>query len=74
MADQQHRRVAQALKAACEETAQQAIAATIASGQAMRVHHKNAKFGSRKEAAAAKVSVVGWRACGGGADGLTYIL
>lgn len=55
MADVQHKRVAQALKAACEETARQAIAATTASGQAARVHHKNAKFGSRKEAMAAKV-------------------
>ncbi|TYZ60935.1 hypothetical protein PybrP1_004338 [[Pythium] brassicae (nom. inval.)] len=45
----------EALKAACEETAKQAIAATTASGQATRVHHKNAKFGSRKEAMAAKI-------------------
>lgn len=55
MADVHHRRVAQQLKAACEETAAQAIAATTASGQASRVHHKNRKFGSRKEAMDAKV-------------------
>ncbi|KAF1328409.1 Abc transporter a family member 2, partial [Globisporangium splendens] len=54
MADIQHKRVAQALKKACEETAAQAIAATTASGQASRVHHKNRKFGSRKEAMDAK--------------------
>ncbi|TMW56591.1 hypothetical protein Poli38472_006601 [Pythium oligandrum] len=56
MADVHQRRVAQALKAACEETAQQAIAATTASGQATRVHHKNRKFGSRKEAMDAKIA------------------
>ncbi|RLN96484.1 hypothetical protein BBJ28_00000631 [Nothophytophthora sp. Chile5] len=55
MADIQHRRVAQKLKQACEETAAQAIAATTASGQASHVHHKNRKFSSRKEAMAAKV-------------------
>jgi hypothetical protein len=55
MADVQHKRVAQRLKEACEETARQAIAATTETGQASRVHHKNAKFGSRKEAMAAKV-------------------
>jgi hypothetical protein len=54
MADVQHKRVAQKLKQACEETAAQAIAATMASGQASRIHGKNRKFGSRKEAMAAK--------------------
>uniref|UniRef100_K3WG93 Uncharacterized protein n=1 Tax=Globisporangium ultimum (strain ATCC 200006 / CBS 805.95 / DAOM BR144) TaxID=431595 RepID=K3WG93_GLOUD len=56
MADIQQKRVAQALKKACEETAAQAIAATTASGQASRVHHKNRKFGSRKEAMDAKIA------------------
>ncbi|KAG7396497.1 hypothetical protein PHYBOEH_002204 [Phytophthora boehmeriae] len=56
MADIQHRRVAQKLKQACEETAAQAIAATTASGQASHIHHKNRKFGSRKEAMAAKIA------------------
>ncbi|DBA01090.1 TPA: hypothetical protein N0F65_001718 [Lagenidium giganteum] len=56
MADVHHRQVAAALKAACEETAAQAIAATEASGQASRVHHKNRKYGSRKEAMAAKIA------------------
>uniref|UniRef100_A0AAV1V437 Uncharacterized protein n=1 Tax=Peronospora matthiolae TaxID=2874970 RepID=A0AAV1V437_9STRA len=55
MADIQHKRVALKLKAACEETAAQAIAATTASGQASRIHGKNRKFGSRKEAMAAKI-------------------
>ncbi|KAG7387512.1 hypothetical protein PHYPSEUDO_014034 [Phytophthora pseudosyringae] len=54
MADVQHKRVALKLKQACEETAAQAIAATTASGQASRIHGKNRKFGSRKEATAAK--------------------
>ncbi|EGZ16085.1 hypothetical protein PHYSODRAFT_334276 [Phytophthora sojae] len=54
MADIQHKRVAMKLKQACEETAAQAIAATTASGQASRIHGKNRKFGSRKEAMAAK--------------------
>ncbi len=58
MADIHNRRIAQKLKQACEETAEQAIAATLASGQAKHVHHKNRKFGSRKEAMAAKVSCV----------------
>ncbi|KAJ8577610.1 hypothetical protein ON010_g1598 [Phytophthora cinnamomi] len=56
MADIQHKRVAMKLKQACEETAAQAIAATTASGQASRIHGKNRKFGSRKEAMAAKAS------------------
>ncbi|GAB9468058.1 hypothetical protein Gpo141_00005385 [Globisporangium polare] len=56
MADIQQRRVAQKLKEACEETAAQAIAATMASGQASRVHHKNRKFASRKDAMAAKIA------------------
>ncbi|POM71447.1 ATP-binding cassette (ABC) Superfamily [Phytophthora palmivora] len=54
MADIQHKRVAFKLKQACEETAAQAIEATTASGQASRIHGKNRKFGSRKEAMAAK--------------------
>jgi len=49
MASQQHVKVAQKLAAACRETAEQAIAATEASGQAQRVHHKNRKYGRRKE-------------------------
>lgn len=56
MADIQHKRVALKLKQACEETAAQAIAATTASGQASHIHGKNQKFGSRKEAMAAKAS------------------
>ncbi|KAF4032686.1 hypothetical protein GN244_ATG15412 [Phytophthora infestans] len=56
MADIQHKRVALKLKQACEETAEQAIAATTASGQASRIHGKNRKFGSRKEAMAAKIA------------------
>ncbi|KAL4115836.1 hypothetical protein PRIC2_012842 [Phytophthora ramorum] len=56
MADIQHKRVALKLKQACEETAAQAIAATTASGQASRIHGKNRKFGSRKEATAAKIA------------------
>ncbi|GLD99403.1 hypothetical protein PINS_up008122 [Pythium insidiosum] len=56
MADVHHKRVAQRLKEACEETARQAIAATTESGQASRVHHKNRKFGSRKEAMDAKIA------------------
>lgn len=54
MADIQHKRMALKLKQACEETAAQAIAATTASGQASRIHGKNRKFSSRKEAMAAK--------------------
>ncbi|KAL4144393.1 hypothetical protein PRNP1_013526 [Phytophthora ramorum] len=38
------------------QTAAQAIAATTASGQASRIHGKNRKFGSRKEATAAKIA------------------
>lgn len=55
MADVQGKRVAASLKQACEEAAAQAIKATTESGQASRVHHKNRKFGSRKEAMDAKV-------------------
>ncbi|KAE8911162.1 hypothetical protein PF005_g17665 [Phytophthora fragariae] len=56
MADIQHKRVAMKLKQACEETAAQAIAATTASGQASRIHGKNRKFGSRKEAMQRKIA------------------
>ncbi|CAI5719610.1 unnamed protein product [Peronospora destructor] len=56
MADIQQKRVALMLKHACEETAAQAVTATIASGQASRIHGKNQKFGSRKEAMAAKIA------------------
>ncbi|KAJ0403799.1 hypothetical protein P43SY_003896 [Pythium insidiosum] len=56
MADIHHKRVAQRLKEACEETARQAIAATTETGQASRIHHKNRKFGSRKEAMDAKTN------------------
>lgn len=55
MADVQGKRVAASLKQACEEAAAQAIRATTESGQASHVHHKNRKFGSRKEAMDAKV-------------------
>ena len=69
MADIQHKRVALKLKAACEETAAQAIAATTASGQASCIHGKNRKFGSRKEAMAAKVEGrTGERHCMGQLD------
>jgi hypothetical protein len=44
------------LVAACKETAQEATAATLASGQASRVYNANAKFGSKKEAMAAKIA------------------
>lgn len=49
-------RVAKKLAAACKETADQAVKATIESGQAKRVYHKNRKFGSRKEAMDAKIA------------------
>lgn len=68
MADVHHRRIAQKLKVACEETAAQAIEATSASGQASRIHGKNRKFGSRKEAMAAKIEAAKAKREAKGAD------
>ncbi|KDO35489.1 hypothetical protein SPRG_00336 [Saprolegnia parasitica CBS 223.65] len=50
------RRVAAKLAEACRETAAEAIAATLASGQASTVYHNRGKFASRKEAQAAKIA------------------
>ncbi|TDH73554.1 uncharacterized protein CCR75_004713 [Bremia lactucae] len=56
MANTQHQQTALKLKKACGEAANQAIAATTLSGQASHIHGKNRKFGSRKEAMAAKIA------------------
>ncbi|OQR97612.1 hypothetical protein ACHHYP_10200 [Achlya hypogyna] len=50
------RRVAAKLADACRETAAQAIAATLESGQASTVYHNRGKFSNRKEAKAAKIA------------------
>lgn len=50
------KKIAATLAAACKETAAEAAAATIASGQASRVYNNNPKYGSRKEAMAAKIA------------------
>ena len=50
-----HVAAAASLKAACEETAAQAIAATIQTGQASIVHNKPKKFGSAEAARKAKI-------------------